>query len=139
VEHTLSVGKSDGQSNSLGLTLADIGSSVPHPASVGANVGGELHLGDDVVVGADLEGLVATHNQSGLAVLLVLEQTNVARTTLLPLAALLDELEKLSAHLEGLLLGLLVGLGVNLLGQLDDGLEVNILGLGSLLLFEYSC
>jgi hypothetical protein len=69
----------------------------------------------------------------------VLEQTNVASATLLPLAALLDELEKLSAHLEGLLLGLLVGLGVNLLGQLDDRLEVDILGLGSLLLFKHYC
>ena len=133
---TLSVGESNGQSDSLGLALADIGGGVPHPAAVGADVGRELHLRDDVVVGADLEGLVAAHDQAGLAVLLVLEQTDVTSTTLLPLAALLDELEKLGAHLESLLLGLLVGLGVNLLGQLDDGLEVDVLGLGSLLLYK---
>lgn len=88
------------------------------------------------MVGADLEGLVASHDQSGLAVLLVLEQTDVTSTTLLPLAALLDELEKLGAHLESLLLSLLVGLGINLLGQLDDGLEVNVLGLGGILLYK---
>ncbi|KAI6776706.1 hypothetical protein HG530_000651 [Fusarium avenaceum] len=128
-EHTLGVGESDSQGNSLGLTLADIGSGVPHPAAVRTNVGGKLHLGDDVVVGADLESLVSAHHQSSLAVLLVLKQTDVTGTTLLPLAALLDELEKLGAHLEGLLLGLLVGLGVDLFGQLDDGLEVNVLGL----------
>ncbi|KAI6773748.1 hypothetical protein HG531_000597 [Fusarium graminearum] len=135
-EPTLSVGESNGQGNSLRLTLADIGSGVPHPAAVRANVGGKLHLGDNVVVGADLEGLVASHDQSGLAVLLVLEQTDVTSTTLLPLAALLDELEKLGAHLESLLLSLLVGLGINLLGQLDDRLEVNVLGLGGILLYK---
>jgi len=86
------------------------------------------------VVSADLEGLVATHDQTGLAVLLVLEQTNVTSTALLPLAAVLDELEKLCAHLEELLLALLVGLGLDLLGQLDDGLEVNVLGLRCLVL-----
>lgn len=132
--HTLRVGESNSQGNSLGLALADIGGGVPHPAAVGANVGGELHLGHDVVVGADLEGLVSAHDESGLAVLLVLEQADVAGAALLPLAALLDELEELGAHLEGLLLGLLVGLGLDLLGQLDDGLEVDILGLGGLLL-----
>ena len=87
------------------------------------------------MVGADLEGLVSAHDKSGLAVLLVLQQTNIASTSLLPLAALLDELEKLGSHLEHLLLGLLVGLGLDLLGQLDNGLEVNILRLrGSILL-----
>lgn len=46
-ERTVGVGKSDGQGNSLGLALADIGGGVPHPAAVGADVGGELHLGND--------------------------------------------------------------------------------------------
>ena len=83
------------------------------------------------MVGADLEGLVSSHDQTGLAVLLVLEQTNVAGASLLPFAAVTIELEKLSAHLEGDLFSLLVRLGVDLLGELDNGLEVDI----SLLLF----
>jgi hypothetical protein len=98
-----------------------------------------------VVVGADLEGLLSSHNQANLVVLLVLEQSNVTSSSLLPLAAGgggilailldgLDELEQLGAHLEELLLGLLVGLDLDLLGQLDDGLEVNVLALGGLLL-----
>lgn len=91
-------------------------------------------FGLTVVVGANLEGLVPAHDQASLAVLLVLEQADITGTTLLPLAALADELEQLGAHLEELLLGLLVGLDVDLLGQLDDGLEVNILGFGSLVI-----
>lgn len=87
-----------------------------------------------VVVGADLEGLVAAHDQTGLLVLLVLQQTHIAGTTLLPLLAFAVKLEQLGAHLEGLLLELLVGLGLHLLGQANNGLEVNIGGLGGLIL-----
>ena len=90
------------------------------------------------MVGADLESLVSAHDQARLAVLLVLEQAHVTRSALLPLAALLDELEQLGAHLEELLLGLLIGLGLDLLGQLDDGLEVNILGLGRRLVLWFA-
>lgn len=100
-----------------------------------------------VVVGADLERLLSSHNQADLVVLLVLEQPDVASSSLLPLAGGgggilailldgLDELEQLGAHLEELLLRLLVGLDVDLLGQLDDGLEVNVLALGGLLLYD---
>lgn len=88
------------------------------------------------MVGADLEGLVPPHDQPRLAVLLVLEKTDVTGAALLPLAALLDKLEQLGAHLEELLLALFVGLGLDLLGQLDDGLEVNILGFGSSVVLE---
>lgn len=87
-----------------------------------------------VVVGADLKGLVTTHDQTGLAVLLVLEQADVTGTALLPLLGILLEDEELGAHLEELLFGLLVGLGLDLLGQADHGLEVDIIGLGSFLL-----
>lgn len=87
-----------------------------------------------VVVSADLEGLVTSHNQSGLAVLFVLEKADITSSALLPLARLLGELEQLCAHLEELLLGLLVSLGLDLFGELDDGLEVDVLALGSLLL-----
>lgn len=134
--HTLSVSETDSQGDGLRLSLADIGGGVPDPAPVGADVGRELHLGNDVVVGTDLEGLVAAHDQSRLAVLLVLEQPDITSAALLPLSALLDvdELEQLGTHLEKLLLRLLVGLGLNLLGQLDDGLEVDILGLRGLVL-----
>lgn len=88
------------------------------------------------MVGADLECLVSSHNKSGLAVLLVLQQTDITSATLLPLAGLLDKLEELGAHLEKLLLRLLVGLGLDLLGQLDDGLEVNVLGLGGRIILD---
>jgi hypothetical protein len=91
------------------------------------------------VVGADLEGLVAAHDQAGLAVVAVLEQAHIAGTALLPLARIGHVLEELGAHLEDLLLHLLVGLGLDLLGQVDDGLEVDILGLGSLVLHHSFC
>jgi hypothetical protein len=64
----------------------------------------------------------------------VLQQPNVAGTTLLPLLAVTVESEELGAHLEDLLFKLFVGLGLNLLGQADDRLEVNIGGLGGLIL-----
>lgn len=79
-----------------------------------------------VVVGANLESLVSAHDKSGLAVLLVLEKTNIAGASLLPLTALTIELEEFGAHLEGDLLSFFVSLGVDLLGKLDNGLEVNI-------------
>lgn len=86
-----------------------------------------------VVVGADLQGLVPAHHQTSLLVLLVLQQPHVAGTTLLPLLALTVVLEQLGAHLEHLLLKLLVGLGLHLLGEADDGLEVNFGGFGGIL------
>jgi hypothetical protein len=86
------------------------------------------------VVGADLQGLVSAHHQTALAVLLVLQQSNVAGTTLLPLLAITVESEELGAHLEGLFFELFVGLGLNSLRKADDGLEVNFRGLGSLFL-----
>lgn len=86
------------------------------------------------MVGADLEGLIPTHDQTGLLVLLVLQQTHITSTTLLPLLAVTVEFEELGAHLEGLLLELLVGLGLDLLGQADDGLEVDFGGFGSIIL-----
>lgn len=50
-----------------------------------------------IVVGADLEGLVATHQETDLLGLLVLHQADITGTALLPLVGLLDEAEKLSA------------------------------------------
>lgn len=99
------------------------------------------------MVGADLERLLSSHNQADLVVLLVLEKSDITGSSLLPLArggggilAILldglDKLEQLGAHLEELLLRLLVGLDVDLLGQLDDGLEVDVLALGGLLLYD---
>lgn len=156
-KRTLRVGEADSKSHGLGLALTDIGGGVPHPASVRSDVGGQLHLRDDweqrqllpphnpgrkissaggvrtVVVGADLEGLVTSHDQAGLAVLLVLQQADVTSTALLPLLRILLEDKQLRTHLEELLLGLLVCLRLDLLGQADYGLEVDILGLGGIL------
>lgn len=99
------------------------------------------------MVGADLESLLASHHQADLGVLLVLEQSDITSSALLPLASSgggllavllggLDELEQLGAHLEELLLRLLVGLDVDLFGQLDDGLEVDVFALGGLVLSQ---
>ena len=79
-----------------------------------------------VVVGADLECLLSSHNQPDLGVLLVLEQSNISSATFLPLAALTVKLEELGPHLEDLFLGLFVGLGLDLLREMYDGLEVNV-------------
>jgi hypothetical protein len=63
-----------------------------------------------IVVSADLESLITTHDESSLAVLLVLEQSNIASASLLPLSRIAIKLEELGAHLEDLLLRLFVGL-----------------------------
>lgn len=89
-----------------------------------------------VVVGANFERLVAAHDQTCLAVLLVLQQADVTGAALLPFIGVPDELEQLGAHLEELLLGLLVGLDLDLLGEADNGLEVDILGLWCLVVLE---
>jgi hypothetical protein len=78
------------------------------------------------VVGADLESLVSAHDKSVLAILLVLQDTNIASASLFPLATITVELEELGTHLEGNLLSFLVCLGVDFLGQLDDRLELNV-------------
>lgn len=78
------------------------------------------------MVCADLQSLISSHNQSRLAILLVLQQPNITSTTLLPLIRLADELEKLCAHLECLFLELFVGLDFDFLGEADNGLKVNI-------------
>jgi hypothetical protein len=79
------------------------------------------------VIGADLQGLVSSHNQSRLAILLVLQESNITGSTLLPLVGILDELEELCAHLESLLLELLIGLDLDFLGETDDWLEMDVL------------
>jgi hypothetical protein len=55
----------------------------------------------------------------------VLQKSDIASTTLLPLTRLAVELEKLCTHLKGLFLQLLVGLGLDFLGEMNDGLEVD--------------
>ena len=78
------------------------------------------------MVGANLQRLVSSHNQSCLAILLVLQESNITSTTLLPLIGILVELKELCAHLENLLLKLLIGLNLNFLGETNDWLEVDI-------------
>lgn len=79
-----------------------------------------------IVIGADLEGFVSSHNQASLAILFVLQQTHIAGSSLLPLSRLTVKLEELGSHLEHLLLGLFVRLGLDFLGQVYDWLKVNI-------------
>ena len=78
------------------------------------------------MVSADLERLVSPHDQSGAAILLVLEESDLTGSTLLPLPAVAIEAEQLGAHLECGLLGLLVGLGVDSLGKVNDRLKVYV-------------
>lgn len=87
------------------------------------------------MVGANFKGLITAHDQAGLLVFLVLEQTHVTGTTLLPFLGLAVKSEQLGAHLEGLVLKLLVGLNLNLLGQPNNGLEVDILALRDFILY----
>jgi len=85
------------------------------------------------MIGADLERLVTAHDQTSFAVFLVLQKTSVASAALLPLSCLFHKLEELGAHLEHLLLRLLVGFGLDLLRKPNDGLEVDVFGFGCLL------
>ena len=43
----LRVAETDGKSSGLGLALRDIGGGVPDPAAVAADVGRELHVGNN--------------------------------------------------------------------------------------------
>jgi hypothetical protein len=56
----------------------------------------------------------------------VLQESNITSSALLPLVGLLVELEELCAHLENLLLKLLIGLDLNFFSETDDWLEVDI-------------
>ena len=78
------------------------------------------------MVGANLQSLISSHDQSRLAILLVLQESNITSSALLPLVGLLVELEELCAHLENLLLKLLIGLDLNFLSETDNWLEVDI-------------
>jgi hypothetical protein len=78
------------------------------------------------VVGANLQSFISSHDQSRLAILLVLQESNITSSALLPLVGLLVELEELCAHLENLLLKLLIGLDLNFLSETDNWLEVDI-------------
>jgi hypothetical protein len=89
------------------------------------------------MVGANLERLLAPHNEPNLAIVAVPKQSDVASAALLPLSGLLNEPEQLGAHLEDDLLRLLMRFGLHLLGQFDHGLEVDILGLGRLVILLF--
>lgn len=78
------------------------------------------------MVGANLQSFISSHDQSRLTILLVLQESNITSSALLPLVGLLVELEELCAHLENLLLKLLIGLDLNFLSETDNWLEVDI-------------
>jgi hypothetical protein len=78
------------------------------------------------MIRADLKCLISSHNQSCLAILLMLEESDITGTALLPLIAVSNKLEELRPHLESLLLELLVGLDLDFLGEADNRLEVNV-------------
>ena len=78
-----------------------------------------------VMIRADFQSLVPSHDQSGLLILLVLQQPHVSCSALFPLPRVTVESEKFRTHLEGLFLRLFIGLGVDLLGQMDNRFEVD--------------
>jgi hypothetical protein len=78
------------------------------------------------MISTDFERLISPHNQACLAILLMLEQSHVTRSPLLPFSRIAIELEQLRAHLENLLLRLFVGLGLNFLSEVDNRFEMNI-------------
>lgn len=78
------------------------------------------------MVGADLESLVSSHDQSCLAILFVPEQSNISSASFLPFFRLAIKLEQLGPHFESLLLGLFVGLCVHFLGQSNDGFKLDV-------------
>jgi hypothetical protein len=78
------------------------------------------------VICADFEGLIPPHHQTSLLVLFVFQQSHITGPSFLPLPGLTVKLKQLSAHLEGLLLELLVGLGLDLNRKANDRLEVEI-------------
>lgn len=81
------------------------------------------------MVGTHFEGFVSSHHQAGLLVLLVLEKSDIPSASLLPLSSIAIEPEELGSHLECLVFGFLEGLGLDFLGQMDDGLEVLVFAL----------
>jgi hypothetical protein len=91
----LGVCESDSKSLCLWFALANISGSIPHPTPITANIGGELHIRNNVVVGADLQSLISAHNQACLSILLVLQQSYIAGTTFLPFVGFTYELEEL--------------------------------------------
>lgn len=81
------------------------------------------------MVGADLEGLVSSHDQTDFAILLMFQQAKRASTTFFPFAfsfGVLGEFEHLAPHVENLFLGFFVGHSLDLLGELVHRLEVDI-------------
>ena len=89
------------------------------------------------MIRTDLEGLIPPHDKACLLVLLVLQQSNIASAALLPLLGVALKSEQLGAHLEDLLLQLLVCLGLDFLGKTDDWLVVTVFfGLASTFLLS---
>jgi hypothetical protein len=67
----------------------------------------------------------------------VLQKSDIPSSTLLPLVGILNKLEELCAHLESLLLKLLIGLDFNFLGEADDRLKVDIFGFRGFILHKF--
>ena len=89
-----------------------------------------------VMIGADLQRLVSSHDQPSLVVLFVLEQSYIASPTLLPLSRVAIKAKELGAHLEGLFLELFVGLRIYFLCKVHDRLEVDFWRLWRIILRE---
>lgn len=95
------------------------------------------------MIGADFQGFVATHDKPDPAVFSVLEKTEVSCTTLLPLnrggleteqfgspagnvGKITLQIRHRSPHFENRVLILFVRLGLHLISELDDRLELRL-------------
>ncbi len=84
VRSVTSSAETHGHQEHLGLAvIGGIVGSDPAPGLVGAVVHGQFNVGD-VKVGTDLKGLLLAHEETNLAVLVVLQELDVTATTLNP-------------------------------------------------------
>lgn len=89
-----------------------------------------------VMIRADLQRLITSHDQSRLSILLVLQQPHVSSTTFLPLTRFSIEPEEFGTHLEDLFLHLFIGFDFNLFRETIDRFEMDILRLFHLFILE---
>lgn len=79
------------------------------------------------MVSTDLQGLVTAHDKTDLLRFFVLQETDITRTTLLPLLRLLVKAEELGSNLELDVLVLFVGLDLNLVFKLDHRVKLRVM------------
>lgn len=91
----VAVGESNSQGFGTGLTFTVISNSLVDPGLVTSHASLQFHPLDNKVISTDLVGLLASHQDTDLAGLEILQKLQITSTTLLPFTAILVE----SVHL----------------------------------------